>query len=147
MELSRRRPDVAEARSSNLTKLTDQAVQTLNKGVRTQGSGLLSREKLEEAGLKKQPGDYLLMCGAVTFVGVVLGFLLGGPGLAVVMLVLTPVGLIVFLNLLVARRRKKFDEQVPIPCRCLPAAFGPGTASCVRSMLLPRRMRPRWQRN
>ena len=29
------------------------------------------------------------------------------------MLVLTPVGLIVFLNLLVSRRRKKFDEQVP----------------------------------
>ena len=113
VELSRRRPDVAEIRSSNLTKLTDQAVQTLNKGVRRQGSGPLSREKLEEAGLKKQPGDYLLMAGAVTFVAVVLGFLLGGPGLAVVTLVLTPIGLILFLNLLVARRRKKFDEQVP----------------------------------
>ncbi|HEX9227885.1 MAG TPA: type II secretion system F family protein [Arthrobacter sp.] len=113
VELSRRRPDVAEVRSSNLTKLTDQAVQTLNKGVRRQGSGPLSREKLEEAGLRKQPGDYLLMAGAVTFVAVVLGFLLGGPGLAVVTLVLTPIGLILFLNLLVARRRKKFDEQVP----------------------------------
>ncbi|WP_235500074.1 type II secretion system F family protein [Arthrobacter sp. Leaf69] len=113
VELSRRRPDFAEIHSSNLTKLTDQAVQTLNKGVRRNGSGPLSRDKLEEAGLKKQPGDYLLMAGAVTFVAVVLGFLLGGPGLAVVTLVLTPLGLIVFLNLLVARRRKKFDEQVP----------------------------------
>ena len=113
VELSRRRPDVAEIHSSNLTKLTDQAVQTLSKGIRRKGSGPLSRDKLEEAGLKKQPGDYLLMAGAVTFVAVVLGFLLGGPGLAVVTLVLTPVGLIVFLNLLVARRRKKFDEQVP----------------------------------
>ncbi|WCI08474.1 type II secretion system F family protein [Arthrobacter sp. OVS8] len=113
VELSRRRPEVAEANSSNLTKLTNQAVQTLNKGLRRRGAGLLSRDRLEEAGLKKQPGDYLLMSGAVAFVGVVLGFVLGGPGLAVVMLVLTPVGLIVFLNLLVARRRKKFDEQVP----------------------------------
>lgn len=113
VELSRRRPDTIEAHSSNLTKLTNQAVQTLNKGVRSTGSGLLSREKLEEAGLKKQPGDYLLMAGAVTFVAVVLGFLLAGPGLAVVTLVLTPISLIVFLNLLVARRRKKFDEQVP----------------------------------
>lgn len=113
VELSRRRPDVAAASSSNLTKLTNQAVQTLNKGLRRRGSGLLSRDRLEEAGLKKQPGDYLLMAGAITFVAVVLGFVLGGPGLAGVMLVLTPLGLIVFLNLLVARRRKKFDEQVP----------------------------------
>jgi tight adherence protein B len=113
VELSRRRPDSVEAHSSNLTKLTDQAVQTLNKGVRSTGSGLLSREMLEEAGLKKQPGDYLLTGGAAIFVGVVLGFLLGGPGMAVLMLILTPVGLILFLHLLVARRRKKFDEQVP----------------------------------
>ena len=113
VELSRRRPDDIEVRSSNLTKLTDQAVQTLNKGVRRNGSGLLSREKLEEAGLKKQPGDYLLIGGAAIFVGVVLGFLLGGPGMAVLMLVVIPVGLILFLNLLVIRRRKKFDEQVP----------------------------------
>lgn len=113
VELSRRRPDDVEVHSSNLTKITDQAVQTLNKGVRRNGSGLLSREKLEEAGLKKQPGDYMLMGGAVIFVGAVLGFLLGGPGMAVVMLALTPVGLILFIHLLVDRRRKKFDEQVP----------------------------------
>lgn len=33
--------------------------------------------------------------------------------MAVVMLALSPIGLILFLNLLIARRRKKFDEQVP----------------------------------
>lgn len=111
--LSRRRPNAVDTRSSNLTKLTDQAVLTLNKGVRNSGSGLLSREKLEEAGLKKQPGDYLLISGATTFVAVVLGFFVGGPGTAVLMFVLTPVSLLLFLNFLVARRRKKFDEQVP----------------------------------
>lgn len=111
--LSRRRPDVVEAPSSNLSKLTNQAVLTLNKGIRRDGSGLLSREKLEEAGLKKQPGDYLLFAGAVTFVGVVLAFFVGGPFFAALMLVLTPIGLMLFLNLLVARRRRKFDEQVP----------------------------------
>lgn len=113
VELSRRRPDEVEVHTSSLTRLTDNAVQTLNKGVRRSGSGLLSRERLEAAGLKKQPGDYLLIGGAVTFVGVVLGFLLGGPGMALMMLVLTPVGLFLFLGLLVSRRRKKFDEQVP----------------------------------
>ncbi|MDI3211504.1 type II secretion system F family protein [Arthrobacter sp. AL12] len=113
IELSRRRPDVAEVHSSNLTRLTDQAVQTLNKGVRSTGSGVLSRGRLEEAGLKKQPGDYLLIAGAVTFVCVVLGFLVSGPVVAALMLILAPIGLILCLNLLVARRRKKFDDQVP----------------------------------
>ncbi|MET3809522.1 type II secretion system F family protein [Arthrobacter sp. UYEF3] len=111
--LSRRRPDEATVHSSNLTKLTDHAVQTLNQRLRVRGSGLLSREKLDSAGLKKQPGDYLLMAGAFAFVTVVFAFLLGGALFAVLMLLLAPVGLVLFLNVLVARRRKKFDEQVP----------------------------------
>lgn len=110
--LSRRRPD-AEVHSSNLTKLTEQAVHTLNKGVRGHRSGLFSREKLENAGLKKQPGDYLLIAGSTAFAAAVMGFILGGPFLAVLMLVLAPVALVVFLNVLASRRKKKFDEQVP----------------------------------
>ncbi|WP_445153705.1 type II secretion system F family protein [Arthrobacter sp. Hor0625] len=86
---------------------------TLNQGLRNRGPGLLSREKLDRAGLKKQPGDYLLMAGAVTLAATVIGYLLAGGGLAVLLLVVTPVGLILFLNLMVSRRRKKFDEQVP----------------------------------
>jgi tight adherence protein B len=111
--LSRRRPDEAAVHSSNLTKLTDHAVHTLNQRLRSSGSGLLSREKLDSAGLKKQPGDYLVMAGAASFVAVVVGFLLGGPLLAILMLLLAPAGLFLFLNLLVSRRRRKFDEQVP----------------------------------
>ncbi len=111
--LSRRRPDGAAVQSSGLTKLTDRTVHAINQGLRTRGPGLLSREKLDSAGLKKQPGDYLLIAGAVTFAAVVVGFLLGSPILAVLLLLLTPLGLVVFLNVLVARRRKKFDEQVP----------------------------------
>lgn len=111
--LSRRRPDETAVPSSNLTKLTDHAVHTLNRGLRSRGSGPLSREKLDSAGLKKQPGDYLLMAGAVTFVAVIFGFLLGSPFLAMLLLLLTPVGLFLFLNVLISRRRKKFDEQVP----------------------------------
>ena len=111
--LSRRRPGEAAVHSSNLTRLTDQAVHTLNNGLRSRGSGLLSREKLDSAGLKKQPGDYLLMAGSVTFAATVIGYLLAGPSLAVLLFLLTPVGLLLFLKVLVARRRKKFDEQVP----------------------------------
>jgi tight adherence protein B len=111
--LSRRRPDEAAVHSSNLTRLTDHAVRTLNQGLRSRGSRPLSREKLDTAGLKKQPGDYLLMAGAFTFVAVVLGFVSGGPSLAFLLLLLTPTSLLLFLNVLVSRRRKKFEEQVP----------------------------------
>ncbi len=79
-----------------LRKLTDQAVQTLNKGVRGSGRGHSEPGQARSTpGLKKQPGDYLLMAGAVTFAGaVVVGFLLGGPFFAVLLLVLAPVALV-----------------------------------------------------
>jgi tight adherence protein B len=110
--MSRRRPDVGP-QTSSFTRLTDQAVQVLNRSVRRGGTGILNRDKLDAAGLKKGPGDYVLMAGALTFAAMVVGFLTGGVFFAILLLVLTPVGLAVFLNVLVSRRRKKFDDQVP----------------------------------
>ena len=50
-------------------------MKALNKGVRRGRTGILNRDKLDAAGLKKEPGDYVLIAGAVTFVAVVLGLL------------------------------------------------------------------------
>ena len=112
--LSRRRPELqASQHTSGLTKLTDHAVAALNQQLRGRGPGLLSRERLDSAGLKKQPGDYLLFAGAAAFVAAAIGFLLGGLVPAFLLLVMTPVGLVLLLNVLVSRRRRKFDEQVP----------------------------------
>jgi tight adherence protein B len=110
--LSRRRPDAVHY-SSSLTRLTNQAVGALNRGLKKRPTGLFNREKLEQAGLNKEPGDYLLMAGAVTLVSSVLGFLLGGLGMSFLSLVVTPFLLIILLNFLIARRRRKFDNQVP----------------------------------
>jgi len=110
--LSRRRPDVPE-RSSGLTKLTAHAVGSLNKRLKHGGKGLLSADSFEQAGLKRQPGDYLLMAGAIMFTATVLGFFLGGPFMAVVFLLAAPFGLYGTLNLLRSRRRRMFDDQVP----------------------------------
>jgi tight adherence protein B len=110
--MSRRRPEMGP-QTSSFTKLTDQAVQALNKGVRANRTGVLSREKLDAAGLKKGPGDYMLMAGASTLVAGVLGYLAGGLFSAVLLAILAPVGLWALLALLVSRRRRKFDEQVP----------------------------------
>jgi tight adherence protein B len=110
--LSRRRPDAAP-QVSTFTKLTDQTVKAINSGIRGRSSRVLSRERLDAAGLKKGPGDYLLMAGAATFVAAVLGFFTGGLLSALLLTILAPVVLYMLLNTLVSRRRRKFDEQVP----------------------------------
>lgn len=110
--LSRRRPE-AQEKSSGLTKLTAQAVSSLNKRLKRRGPGRLSVERFEQAGLKRQPGDYLLMAGAITFTATIIGFLLGGLFMAVMFILATPLGLYGVLNLLRSRRRRKFDDQVP----------------------------------
>jgi len=110
--LSRRRPDAVQY-SSSLTRLTNQAVGALNRGLKRRPTGLLNREKLEQAGLNKEPGDYLLTAGAITLVATVLGFFLGGVGISILSLLLSPFLLYLAVNVLIGRRRRKFDEQVP----------------------------------
>jgi tight adherence protein B len=112
LPLSRRRPD-APAQPSILARLTDQAVGSLNKRMKKRGPGLLTRDRLDECGLKKEPGDYLLMAGVITLMAAVFGFFLGGVFAAVLLTLLTPLGLHLFLNLLAGRRRAQFDQQVP----------------------------------
>jgi tight adherence protein B len=110
--LSRRRPD-AVSQSTGLTRLTGHAVGALNRGLKKRPTGFLSRQKLEQAGLNKEPGDYLLMVGAITLVAAVMGYLLGGLGISILSCLLAPFLLYLLLNMLIARRRRKFDDQVP----------------------------------
>lgn len=110
--LSRRRPDAVQY-SSSLTRLTNQAVGALNRGLKSRPTGFFNRERLEQAGLNKEPGDYLLMAGAITLVATVLGFFLGGVGISILSLLVTPFLLYLAINVLIGRRRRKFDEQVP----------------------------------
>lgn len=110
--LSRRRPDAVQY-SSSLSKLTNQAVGVLNRGLKKRPSGVFNRTKLEQAGLTKDPGDYLLMAGAATLAATVLGFLLGGLALGVLGFLSAPFFLYLVLTVLIARRRRKFDGQVP----------------------------------
>jgi tight adherence protein B len=46
-------------------------------------------------------------------VATVLGFFLGGLGISILSLLLTPFLLFLVLNFLISRRRRKFDDQVP----------------------------------
>lgn len=112
LPMSRRRPDVP-TQTSHLTRLTDQAVGALNKGLKSRGTGLLTQDRLDECGLKKEPGDYLIMAGVTTLTAAVVGFFLGGVFASVLLTLLTPLGLHLLLNALAGRRRRQFDQQVP----------------------------------
>jgi tight adherence protein B len=112
LPMSRRRPDVP-TETSTLTRLTDHAVGVLNKGLRKRGTGLLTQDRLDECGLKKEPGDYLIMAGVITLVMAVVGYVMGGLFAAVLLTLLGPLGLHLLLNALAARRRRQFDQQVP----------------------------------
>jgi tight adherence protein B len=123
--LSRRRPDVASA-SSRLTVLTDSAVGAINKQLKGKNDFLVSREKLERAGLKTQPADFLLMMGAGTVAGSVFGFLLGGLFFAILMIAVVPAGMLAYLSVLTSRRKSKFDEQLPDTLQMLTGSMRAG---------------------
>jgi tight adherence protein B len=123
--LSRRRPDVPVA-TSRLTVLTDSAVGAINKQLRGRDDFLVSREKLERAGLKTQPANFLLMMGAGALAGSVIGFLLGGLFFGVLMLGVVPAGMFAYLSVLASKRRRKFDEQLPDTLQMLTGSMRAG---------------------
>lgn len=123
--VSRRRPD-AVTTASGLTRLTDSAVGAINKRLKARSGFLVDREKLERAGLKTQPADFLLIMAAGSFVGAVLGFLLGGVLVAIVLLAVVPAGMLAYLSLLTSKRQSKFDEQLPDTLQMLTGSMRAG---------------------
>lgn len=123
--VSRRRPDVAET-TSGLTRLTDSAVGAINKRLKARSGFLVDREKLERAGLKTQPANFLLMMGAGAFVGSAVGFLLGGILIAILLVAAVPAGMLGYLSLLTSKRRSKFEEQLPDTLQMLTGSMRAG---------------------
>ena len=123
--VSRRRPDVTMA-TSGLTRLTDSAVGLINKRLKARSGFLVDREKLERAGLKTQPANFLLMMSAGAFVGAVVGFLLGGVLIALLLLAAVPVGMLTYLSLLTSKRQSQFDEQLPDTLQMLTGSMRAG---------------------
>jgi tight adherence protein B len=126
LPVSRRRPDVVAASASGLTRLTDSAVGAINKRLKARNGFVVDREKLERAGLKVQPADFLLMMGAAAFVGAVVGFLLGGFLIGILLFAAVPVGMLAYLSVLTSRRQSKFEEQLPDTLQMLTGSMRAG---------------------
>ncbi|MDE8667136.1 type II secretion system F family protein [Pseudarthrobacter sp. H3Y2-7] len=110
IELARRRPGVAEQPSA-LTRVAASATSFVERNL-SRNARFGSASSLEEAGLHLRQADFILLLGcAVVTMGVV-GFVLGGLGLALVFALLTPFGGMLFLNIMAGKRRAKFESQL-----------------------------------
>ncbi|MHC6221829.1 type II secretion system F family protein [Arthrobacter sp. MMS24-S77] len=112
LDAERRRPD-APIHSSTLTRLTDGARDAIQTRIHPRSGGYLSQAKLDAAGLKKQPADYVLIAGIVVVFAGAVGLVLGGLVFAILMCLVAVASLTALLALLTSRRSAKFDEQVP----------------------------------
>jgi tight adherence protein B len=128
----RRRPEAA-IQTSALTKLTDRTLGLINARMKPQSEGVLSRRRLDSAGLKKQAADYLLLGGVITVLAGAAGFLLGGLFPATLLIIAAPIGLVLGLNVMTSRRQAKFDDQVPDTLRMISGGMRAGH-SLLRSL-------------
>jgi tight adherence protein B len=123
--IERRRPP-ANTADSTLTKVTDTAVAAINRRLRGRDFRFLAADKFEQAGLKIGVGDFLLMCGAAAVVAAILGFILGGLGLALLLALVGPAALLVWLNIKASRRQAAFAEQLPDTIQSLAGSLRAG---------------------
>jgi tight adherence protein B len=128
----RRRP-AAPNQASALTKLTDATRGVIQSRLVPQTEGILSRRRLDSAGLKKQPADYFLVAGIITVLAGASGYVRGGIFPAALLTIAAPIGLFLGLKLLTSRRQAKFDEQVPDMLRMLAGGMRAGH-SMLRSL-------------
>lgn len=104
----RRRP-FGQTTKTALGTVSESTVALLNKTI---GGGPYSRSKLEEAGLKASPADFLIIVAAVAAVFALLGLLLGGPLAGLLLALVPPFGALAYLSFLTGRRRARFDMQL-----------------------------------
>lgn len=108
--ISRRRPGVT-SQPSFLTRVTTSATSFVERNV-SGNARFGSRDSLEQAGLKMRQADFILLIACVGVVLGAVGFILGGPVVGVIFVLITPLGALVFLNILTSRRRAKFEDQL-----------------------------------
>lgn len=109
--LDRRRP-VQESSGSQLTRFAGSAVHLVDGFFSQRKVRLFNREALENAGLRMSQADFFVLVAAGASVGALAGFLVAGPLLALLLVLLAPLVGHLVIGFLAGRRRGKFDEQL-----------------------------------
>lgn len=109
--LDRRRP-VQTSPDSSLSRFAGSAVSLAEGFLAQRKIRLFNREALEQAGLRMGQGDFYVLLAVGAFVGALAGFVVGGPLLALLLVLLAPVAGHLALKVLAGKRRAKFDDQL-----------------------------------
>jgi tight adherence protein B len=96
---------------SLLTRATNSATAFLDRKV-SRNAAFGSRVSLEQAGLKMRQADFILLIACIAITAGIVGFILGGTVACILFFCATPLAAKVFLGILSARRRSKFDSQL-----------------------------------
>ncbi|WP_445153697.1 type II secretion system F family protein [Arthrobacter sp. Hor0625] len=109
--LDRRRP-VEVSPDSSLSRVAGSAVQLADTFFARRKIRLFNRDALEQAGLRLGQGDFYVLLLVGAFVGALAGFVVGGPLVAIALVLLAPVAGHLLLTVLAGKRRARFDEQL-----------------------------------
>lgn len=109
--LDRRRP-VQASPDSSLSRFAGSAVNLAEGFLAQRKIRLFNRDALEQAGLRMGQGDFYVLLAVGAFVGALAGFVVAGPLLALLLVLLAPVAGHLALKVLAGKRRAKYDDQL-----------------------------------
>lgn len=114
LPMDRRRPPVtaADAKPSQLSRLTGITTEAIAEFLERHGWTRRIATTLDLAGVRVSPPDFLVLVGVGGLVCALFGLVLGGPMLALLFLVASPLAARFGLRLLVGRRQKAFGDQL-----------------------------------
>lgn len=108
--LSRRRPGAVDE-PSVLTKVANSASGLMDRAVGDKAT-FGKRNALEQAGIKMRRADFNLLVLCVSVTAGLIGFVLGGILVGILSFAIGPLGIMIVVKILTARRRTKFDQQL-----------------------------------
>jgi tight adherence protein B len=107
----RRRPVQAQS-NSQLTRFAGSAVHLVDGLFSKRNVRLFNHEALENAGLRMTQADFFVLVAAGALVAALAGLVVGGPFLALLLVLLAPLVGQLAIGFLAGKRRNKFDEQL-----------------------------------
>lgn len=107
----RRRPFEKES-ASQLSRFAGSAVRLIEARLAHRPTRIYRRELLELAGLKLSQADYIIIVVSGALAASLIGLLLGGVGLALLFVLLSPFAGHLLLVMFISQRRMKFDAQL-----------------------------------
>ena len=109
--VERRRPVEPDA-AGPISRTATAATEAIDALLRRRGGGFDGAGRLERAGIRMRPQDYVFLVVVATVVAFALGLVLVGPLFGIVLALLAPLGALATLSVLASRRRATFADQL-----------------------------------